>query len=50
MVSVFYVGGEGFDDGLEVGVMYVKTSSVEEEKEATMGRPGLLSLWILGRK
>ena len=30
--------------------MYAKTRSVDEEKEATMERLGLLGLWALGRK
>ena len=30
--------------------MYAETRLVDEEKEATMGWPGLSGLWILGRK
>ena len=50
MLGVFDVGGKGFDDGLEVGVNVRRDTLSGEEKEATMGRPGLLGLWTLGRK
>ena len=44
MVGVFYVGGEGFDNWLEVDV------DVRRDTSSGSGWPGLLGLWILGRK